>query len=272
MPAVQLARLKEQINQLAWHFTRPQEFQRELQDLLDFYADRTYRPGQAIKPRPLIPIHHIAPIVQRQLEQDLGRLCQEHPAAALALVDLLWQDPYLEPRLLAAALLGQTPLQPADEILSRLLAWATPDLDDQLLDALLGPGSRRVRSEVPERWLTIIESWLSDLAADVQVIGLHALLPIIQDRSFENLPRIYRILSPVLQSAPAVLQNDLVRNLEALGKRAPAETAYFLRQMLNVSSTPVTVRLVRKCLPAFPKEAQDNLRRALLHRPGALER
>lgn len=267
MPAVHLARLKEQITRLAWNFTRPDEFQKGLRDLMDSYADHSYRAGQAVKARPLITAYHIPPLVLRQLEQDLSRLCRENPGAALTLVDRLWQEEYLEPRLLAAYLLGQVSPTPPEPVLERLLAWADPNLDVQILNALMSQGSARLRRGQPERWLVMVEHWLSDMSLDMQSLGLSGLLPVIQDREFENLPRIYRLLAPLVQTAPNPLQAELQQAIEALARRSPVETAYFLRQMLSMAEGVTPIRLVRRCLPAFPEETQAGLRKAILSRP-----
>ena len=53
MPAIQLTRLRLQTAGLAESFANPQAFVRGLHDLLDYYADRTHRPGQSGAPAPL---------------------------------------------------------------------------------------------------------------------------------------------------------------------------------------------------------------------------
>lgn len=264
MAAIHLLRLKEQIAQLAVYFPQPETFHRRLHELFDLYADRSYRPGQAIRPRPLIQTYHTPPLVLRTLEQELGKQTNDLPDAALAVAELLWRDEYLEPRLLAAALLGQIPVNPPEPVLERLLAWADPDVDPQILETLMLQGSQRLRREQPERWLALVEHWLDSASKEIQEVGLKSLLPLVQDRSFQNLPRIYRILDPLVQSAPGEFLADLQKNIEVLARRSPAETAYFLRQMLSLSETGGTVRLVRRCLPAFPEEQQASLRKALL--------
>lgn len=266
MPAVQLARLKIQIDDLASVFTRPVVFQKKLADLLDFYANRAYRPGQAVRTKTLLPTYHVAPLIIRYMEQAFSRLCQEQPAAALELIDCLWQDTYLEPRLLAAALLGSIALTPPEPVLERLRSWANPDQDAQLLTALLQQGSANVRKKLPDLWLEIVEQWLSESGLASRSLGLVALLPVVQDQSYQNLPRVFRLLAPVMQSAQPDLQADLQVNLEALAQRSPAETAYFLRQMMNIAPSTTIVRLVRRLLPVFSEEQQTGLRKALVNR------
>lgn len=270
MPAIQLDRLKGEISQLAWVFTDPEAFQKRLTDLLEKHSDRTYRAGQAVRARPLILTYHAPVMVLRQMEQELGRLCQEQPAAALALVDLLWKNPYLEPRQLAAALLGSIPLTQVEAVVERLLAWCQPEVDGTSLDTLVDRGSQLLRRQQPERWLGIIETWLGGHDLLIQEIGLKAARPMIADREFENLPRIFRMIGPLVQAAPNELQGELNRCLDTLARRSPSECAYFLRQMLSISGKSATARLVRRCLPVFPEELQAGLRKALAARSSAV--
>jgi hypothetical protein len=266
MPAVSLPRLKEQIAQLAGHFDQPEGFHKRLLALFDLYSDRSYRPGQAIRPRPLVQTLYVPALVLGTLNQELGRWAREKPDAALAAAEMLWQDTMLEMRQTAAALLGQIPVQPPEPVLERLLRWADPEIDPQILETLMLQGGVRLRQEHPERWLMLVEHWLDMNAAEMQAVGLKSLLPLLQDRGFENLPRIYRILDPLVHTAPNALLPDLQKNIDVLARRSPAETAYFLRQMLSVSENSGTIRLVRRTLPTFPEEQQASLRKALLSR------
>ena len=75
---------------------------RSLHHLLDFYADRARRPGQSGKPAPLIDAYKVHPPVLRHILQELIPLAAENPDAGLALCDALWEQPYLEFRLLAS--------------------------------------------------------------------------------------------------------------------------------------------------------------------------
>ncbi len=268
MPAVSLPRLKDQIAQIAVVFHQPALFHKRINALFDQYSDRAYRPGQAVHPRPLIRTYHLPPLVLHTLEQDLGRLSQFEPEAGLAAAEELWRDEYLEARLLAAAILGQVSATPPEPVLERLLAWADPDTDAQILQELMLRAGARLRKEQPDRWLVLVEHWLESRSAEIQAVGLKSLLPLVQDRAFENLPRIFRLLDPLVQAAPGALLPDLQRNLEVLARRSPAETAYFLRQMMSLSQSPGLVRLVRRVMPAFPEEQQASLRRSLLTRPG----
>ncbi len=255
-----LNRLKTQINNLIWKFTRPQEFLTELRELLELYSDRTFRPGKASPSAKLPTSYRVPTLVIRQLELELTPLCQENPQAALTLMDALWNDPFLEPRILAALLLGKIDPAPPDMITNHLQRWCQPECESVSLSALLEHGTYRLRREQSEHWFELLHFWLADKNTVVQKIALRAMLPAIQDREFENLPPLFRMIEPFLKSPLPALQTEIVEILQALANRSPIETAYLLRQALAVSNHPLTVRIVRRLLPLFSPEEQNRLR------------
>jgi hypothetical protein len=266
MPAVQLARLKIQVDQLVWQFTRPQNFQRGLKDLLETYADWSYRPGEAIEPGSLLPAYHVAPLLLHQIEQQLTRQCQEMPAAALALADALWQDEYFEPRLLAAFILGQIPLKPIEEVTRRILAWSDPATDKQIQVAIFLQATLRLRRENPAAWMKIINDWLTVSLLASRVMGLRALDGLLEDPEFEDLPGVFNMLQPLMLVAPARLHGDLLVVLQIIVRRSPVEATHFLRQVLSGTNSPIPGRLVRQILPTLSPELQASLRRSLAAR------
>jgi hypothetical protein len=266
MPAVQLARLKIQVDQLVWQFTRPQEFQRGLKNLLETYADWSYRSGEAIEPASLLPAYHVAPLLLHQVEQQLTRQCQEMPAAALALADALWQDDFYEPRLLATFILGQIPLKPVEEVSRRIKAWSTPSLDKQIQETIFSQATVRLRREYPTAWMEIIDDWLSASLVASKMMGLRALADLLEDREFEDLPAAFNVLQPLILTAPTRLHSELLVIIHILIRRSPVETTHFLRQVLSGTSSPIPPRLVRQVLPSLSPELQASLRRSLAAR------
>jgi hypothetical protein len=263
MPAIQPVRLKIQAVRLAELFASPAEFCHQLHGLLSQYADRTRRPGRGGNPPPLLNSFRLAPPVLRQISQELLPYTTADAAAALALCDSLWQQPWLEFRQLAAAVLGQVDPSQAEAILTRMNAWAGPQTEDRLLAALLETGLVRLRRELPLRYLTQMELWLNADDVLTRQLGLRALLPLIAEPGFENLPVLYRLLAPLLRSTPPLLRQDLLSVIRALARRAPAEAAFFLRQNLQLPDSEQIAWLIRQSLGAFPPEAQAGLRAAL---------
>jgi hypothetical protein len=255
--------LRQQAILLAGQFDDPPAFVRSLHHLLDFYSERVHRPGQAGEPPPLIAAYRSRPPVLRQIIQELAPLAKEKPAATMALCDALWEQPYLEFRLLAAALLGQTPAEPSEPILSRMVSWATKDLEQRLVDALLHQGMHSLRKENPAALLQLAETWLGEADVIYNQLGLRALLPLVNDPAFENLPVFYRVVQPLCRTTPAPLRQDLLEVLAGLARRSPVETAYFLRQSLELTNSQDTAWLIRQILREFPPATQNSLRETL---------
>ena len=260
LPAIQLARLKRQTDDLAAAFTQPEIFLRRLHDLLEFYADRTYRPGQAGVVTTLLPHYHVPQPVLRQIEADLRPIIIAHFEQGLALLDALWADTHYESRLLAAILLGDAPLAPAEAIIERISNWARPGVELSLLEVLLTRGSTRLLHEAYSLWLETIKLWLLSTDRLVQAVGLRALQTFISDPTFQDLPAIFNVLSPLLQTARSDLHPELLDVLQMLVKRSPSETAFFLRHVLTISTEAGTARLIRKLLPSFSVPTQNSLR------------
>ena len=266
MPAIQLARLKIQVTDLLTHFDEPTEFLHQLHDLLNFYADRTRRPGRSGKPKPLIQAYNAPRQVIRRIEGDLTPLVLADSAQALALADQLWADPWFECRLLAISILGMLPLDAPETIVTRLQTWGKTCRENALLDALLGTGAATLRAEAPDDFLLLVDHWLSSGDLPSRTIGLRALPALIMNPKFENLPALYRLLSPLLREASSSLEGDLLRVVRALGERSPQETAYFLQQNLNAPHKAGLAVIVRRSLDVFPPEMENLLRVTLRER------
>jgi hypothetical protein len=263
MPAINLPRLKLQAAELAGLFDQPEFFLRSLNDLLDLYADRVHRFGQAGEPPPLIQAYNVPPPMLRQLALELNPFAAQDAVYTFALCDLLWAEPMLEPRLLAAMLLGQAPLTDAEAILERVGRWAQPIAEDRLINALVQHGLSRVSREQPQRLLEQSSEWLSSGDTGLERLGLRTLLLLVSDPAFDNLPAVLHQLMPFVRVAPYPIRADIMDVLIALARRSPKETAYTLRQTLEAPDHPETAWLVRQALRYFPAETQASLRAAL---------
>jgi hypothetical protein len=261
MPAITLARLRQQAALLAEHFDQPAAFVRSLHHLLEFYADRTHRPGQAGEPPPLLAAYSVSQPVLRQILLELIPRAEIEPEKGLALCDALWAEPVLEFRMLAAWLLGTLPAPPAT-ILNRAQSWIQAYSDERLLAALLQFGLAHVRSEHPNQLFQQVGIWLEDPSRFAQQIGLRALIPLLSSAEYDNLPAIFQLITPFARQIPAQLRPDLLDAMHALALRSPQETAYFLHENLNALDNPDTPWLIRQCLADFPPEIQEGLRLA----------
>ncbi len=254
MPAIDIARLKTQAAVLVEKFDQPAVFVTELHKILDLYADRTLRTGIAA-PASVLPAYRAPQAVLRQIEMELAPLATTFPEQAMALTEALWKAGHLETRLLAAILLGKIhPETP--HLTERVRNWVSRVRDKQLRAALLGTSLVRLRRENPDQFLNLIHGWFDPAAPKQWENAIYALIPLLEDPSYDNLPPIYNLLTPVIQNIPSNLQNELADLLTALYQASPVETTYFLRQALAGTESPQTPVILRRILPALPAPFQ----------------
>ena len=264
MPAIDLARLKKQTAHLADLFDQPTAFLREHREILDHYVNRSLR-SLGVAPSSVLPTYRTPTVVLRQIETELGPIVAQQPIQALELADALWDEGWLETRLLAAFLLGRIPPQ-EERLLARLTAWTQAVRDPSVRAALLTTSLTRLRKETPDLFLVLVKEWLHPARKKMWSNGIQALVPLIASPEFDNLPLIFEIISPILKDAPAALQFDTQELLSALYKNSPDETIYFIQQVLKGTKSQLPVISLRRMLPDLPQELQASLRE-ILRRP-----
>jgi hypothetical protein len=262
MPAIDLARLKIQAARLGEKFAEPEAFLGNLNELLDFYTNRTIRAAQVVQ-RLSTPTYHTPRPVLRQIEQELAPLAKNQPHEAENLIKVLWEANSLESRLLAAFLLGSMPSDQAIPSLRLLPAWLNRSSDKEIRNALLTTALTRLRKEKPDTFFVILEGWLKSAHPTWQVWGLQALIPLLRDPHFENLPAIFRIIRPAVEAAGPITQLDLQACLAALERVSLIETAVFLRDIIQSNPRPMMLRILRRVLPGLSQELQETLRETL---------
>jgi len=258
MPAIDLARLRKQAARLADFFFVPEEFLRHLHEMLEFYVNRTLRRPQAVAPSSNLQTYRTPAVVLQQIETELGRLAGESPDETLGLADRLWDEGFLETRLLAAFLLGRIPPQ-EEQLLARLTAWTQQIRDPGVRAALLTDSLERMRTETPDRFLLVVGEWLRPERALLWSNGLQALQAMVTDPEFENLPPVLKLVEPIVEAGLPAVQLELKELILALYRAAPEETTYFLRQVLTNSGNSMTAITLRRISKSFPVELESQL-------------
>jgi len=264
MPAVNPVKLRFQIADVIEFFDTPKAFHRELENLFGFYEYRTLRKGGTIQSEPMIPSFHLPNPVLRQLKLDVKSLIISNPQNSFALCDELWQSQYYEIRQVAIHILGTVSAQEPKPILDRLEAWLKPDLDPFLKSELLANGTKSFLSEFPEKWDSFLTKYLDHDNPRMKALGLQGFSEPLKQKTYSNLPTIFRNISPIIQEPEFELVTALRDLFEALIEHSPQETAFFLRQNLSVTDSSLTHRLVKQCLPLFPKTTQEQLKEVLV--------
>jgi hypothetical protein len=132
--------------------------------------------------------------------------------------------------------------------------------DPSVRSALLTTSLSRMRKETPDEFLILISEWMHPARQGLWPNGIQALLPLITDPEYENLPPIFALARPVIESAPGMLQTDLANLINALYQASPSETEFFLREIIEESKNQLTVITLRRILDLFHPELQSRLR------------
>ncbi len=259
MPAVQLARLKIQVDEISWLFTRPEEFCAAVNRLMQTYADVLFHEGKAVKPVSLLEIYHVPPLVVRQMRLQIGQLCLENPQAALGVVDVLLADPHFEVKLLGAGLLRYLPLDPPEWLETRLTDNLTAIQDASVRQMLLDEGTAQLRRDRPARMLDLSASFLLRESSLHKRTGLQLLIRLVREDNFENLPAVFNLIAPLFNRLTSELQPDLLEVLILLARKSENETLFFLRQTIHLHPAPAVKRFLRRSLPSFSPQMQTNL-------------
>ena len=262
MPAIDLGRLKTQAARLIESFDQPEAFVRQLHEMLEFYTNRTIRPAQAAT-RASLPSYHTPQPVLRQIESELETPADQYPLNAIALASALWKASYLETRLLACHLVGFIPPASAMPLFSLLPEWVQQSKDPEIQAALLTDALKRLRRENSQVLLLLVEDWLKSPDHRAQIWGLRGLIPLLDEPGFENLPTVFRILRPAVETARPSTQLDMQVCLAALERISLTETLHFLREVIEVSNNPEMLRILRRMLPTCSAELQTGLRELL---------
>ena len=262
MPTIDLAKLKKQAAQLADLFDQPAAFICELNEMLNLYVNHSLRTRDAVAPSSVLPTYRTPSVILRRIESELSPLATKNADQDLELADELWDAGYLETHLLAAFLLGHiSPKE--DRLLARLTAWTQKVRDPNVRTTLLTNSLARLRKETPEQFLSLVTEWFYPHRQQFWSNGLQALLPLIKNPEFENIPSIFDIVEPIIQAAPTILQSDIENIIIALYQASPTETNYFIKNILEKSENPQTTVTLRRISPSFPKALQSNLREQL---------
>jgi hypothetical protein len=262
-PAVELTRINTQIRLLTQHYASAEDFVKRLCDLYEFYSDRTFTQSDAGTRSLILPAYNVTPLINHNFELEFGKLCQANPLSSLDVIDELWKQPKLEPRRLAAYLLGKIPLDYTDQVIDRLRAWSRPEEDHKLVKYLQEYGSLLLRRQATKKWLAVIRTWLKRKDSQDQIFGLQSLLPLIDDPDYLDLPEVFDLVALQLASPQPRIAYTLQTVLEALVKRTPNETTYLLKSALLKPHSHELPRLLRRLLPVFPEAQQKSLKLAL---------
>jgi len=261
MVAIDLTKLEQQIEQLRECYTEPERFSKALHALLGFYQRYSYRPHRRAMPATFLRSYNLPQQLLPQIEFGLRKTAQAHPEETIALAQTLWQDPYFEPRALAAYLLGQLPAQCSDQLSALLRAWLAQPIDRGALDALFTKSIAPLQQA--NQWKPFVLELLNSPEDRSRNYGLAALAHTLDQFPLEELPGLLNEIKPLIETTDDKFATNLAKVVENLARRSPQETVYILKLILIETPRSAIERRIRSYVPFFPEESGQSLTEAI---------
>jgi hypothetical protein len=259
MPAIELGRLQQQVNQLSDLFQHPGSYLQAVDSLLKDHAGPVHRQGQVKGLRPMLRTYEVPPPLLKILTLEMSLQAKAHPQEALAIADGLWKQETMETRLLAIQLLGKIPTKIAIDITSRLEKWARENRESSLAPELATSGSKTLRVANQDMLFIFTEKLLNASDTRKQILALGILQNLFIDTHLPNLPRLFDLLIPVCQEPDKRIRPELASILGELAKSSPKETEYFLGKLLSNKPSEDCRWLVRQAMKALPEDSRLRL-------------
>jgi hypothetical protein len=254
MPAINLTKLRYQVQELMRQTSNPELFIKNLEDLFEFYKNYSLRVDKRYIGINL-PKYNTPKQVIATIENELGKLLSTNPDLGLELATLLWDEPYLETKLLAVSLMSSIPSHQAIQVLSRIPEISKDIHEQDVFIPILTTAFIQIRKENPTDFINMISSWLSNPDSISQHWGLLIITNLIQKPDDKDLPSLFELLKPLLWSNDPTTQADLVQCIESLYTVSPSETEYFLVDSLNTTNDEILL----KNFSRTSRELPDNL-------------
>ncbi|MBW6473627.1 MAG: DNA alkylation repair protein [Anaerolineaceae bacterium] len=267
MPAIHIDRLIQQIQTIFEPESPGPIFRENFRSLLEVHANLAYRPGVEIQRKSFVPKLHLAPIVMHHLQQQFSSLAKTKPELALEYADQLWIEDLYEARFFSAVILGSLPIHYNHEVIERFVAWGSKISEKEIHQVLFKYGTQNIKQSSATKWLDTIQSWVDSNAVPQAITAIYALQTLINDPSFLNLPKVFRILTPLFSMNNRRITTGLTLLIDDLALISPIETSHYLSNLLLSTSYSTPKLIVRKSMKSFPENEQKKLRTALSNLP-----
>ncbi len=258
MPAIDLTRLKKQSAKLISLYDQPDAFLHQIEEILEFYANRTLRVSQVIQ-RSNLPTYNTPRQVLLQIEKTIEKLANQNPEAAINLTKTLWKASFYESQLLSAFILGTIPPASTISLLTNLPEMLYETNDQGVKNALLTSALARIRKENPQAMLLLIKEWLNAPGLKTQTWGLYAFLPLIQQLGYDDLPQVFEILRPAIVGISPLTQTDIQACINTIYRISPVETIHYLTDIFQNTKDQQVLRIFIRLIRGLPMEAQKKL-------------
>lgn len=262
MPPIDPAVLRRRTAALPGKFPDAAAVATRVRRLLDEYADRTHRASAVVVSSTAGAAYKAPAPVVRAITNALRAPLRTDPAAARRTVAAIWAGGSMEERRIAAELLGQVALADPAATLALIDTWAPQIESGDTADVLAEEGLGPLMLANPPLYLEHARRWVTSPLRWVRRFGLAALLPLVNDRQWDNVPAALTVLRPAMGEGDGEVRRAAAAVLERLGPKSPAEVSRFLREQA-VRANANTQWIIRNALGGLGDADQAEIIRLL---------
>lgn len=263
MPAIHLDRLEQQLNQVFTTGIPGEVFRQNFLSLVEAHANLAYQEGKDIQRKSLIPKLQLPPILMHRIQLRLISIAKTNPNLAIEYAEQLWTINFYETKLLSSIILGNLPESSTQLVVQKFLDFGLSANDFEIHQILLLNGSKNIRQTSQNKWLEIIYSWIDSNQTSHIILAISAVRALVQEPSFINLPRIFKIITPLFSIENRRVTSALLMLMTDLVEKNSNETAYFLSSTMLSGAPKITAQFIRKILKLFPPKERQILRDSL---------
>lgn len=259
MTAINPAKLKMQVAALGELISQPKRFTAQLHDLLSFYSARI-RQTRLENTSLTLKTYQTPKPVLLAAENEITEKLADEPDTGFALMDELWEEPWLEFRQLAIHVLGLLPGDAPDRVIRRTKAWLEDCSSEDIRRLIMIKGMSGLASVKPQESLRFIEELINSGDKENLQASLFGLEYYATNPSYRNIPLLFKYLSKILLSEATGLSKEISALLRILASRSEQETTYFLLNQLRSDCNPRILRVIRQVMDDLSQDNQALLR------------
>lgn len=263
MAVIDPLRLQKQIRQCFANPSNAQLFVSAIKNLLETYADHTYRAGERVALPSSLKSYHVPQPLIRTLKKELASLSQSQPTQALSVAEILWDQPFQECKDLAISILENLPIEMEKEYFRTLEQWASSCKQAELIENIAKCVNTSVHAQQPAALIDRAQKWMLDERFTVRKLGFLVVEHLCRSISFGDLPLLFRLISPYLNRFPPQNYQDVIAICNNLIAKSPKEMAYLMRTAITANPSADAKRLIKSCIRTFPPELQSDLLKAI---------
>jgi len=259
MTSIKPERLAKEVEEIQNLISDSPKLRSRIVDVLEFYSDRIRRSQAAIRSKGGGRKFGVPFPVMKALERGLRQSIVKDSADATEISEALWQVQYRETRLLAIALLDQSPL---NLLLEKVEDWSQETKDYEVLRKMAETLVYQWGREGYAGFGETLSDWLESETLTHKLIAILSMHAAARDPGFEDIPQIFYLIRVHEVADYSQLHRGLHDLLRSLIHRSSSEAARFLFDVFELNQRNGR-KLVKELLPDFPSDDQLRLRQVL---------